>query len=135
VVQHSSNPNKRFEEAKYIFSKEWIKNNGDCELNLVGRLDGKEYNYDFIRGENVKNLGEIVDRVEMSNIYSKCKYLIYPAFADSCPNTVLEARACGCEIIGVNEIGGTKELLDSELDISLERMGNEYYNLFKLSLT
>ncbi len=131
-VQHSSNVNKRFEEVKHIFTKKWIEMDGNCELWLVGRFEGKEFNYDFIRGEKVVDLGVITDKERLASIYRTADALIYPAFADSCPNTILEAKASGLEIIGVNHEGGTKELLLASLDITIERMGNEYLNLFKL---
>lgn len=131
-VQHSSNPNKRFDEVKHIFTKKWRELEGNCELWLVGRFEGQEFNYDFIRGEKVRDLGVIEDKEEMAKVYRSADALIYPSFADSCPNTVLEARASGLEIIGVNHEGGTKELLLASLDISIQRMALEYLNLFKL---
>ena len=37
--------------------------------------------------------------------------------------------ACGCEVVGINDIGGTKEL--SELKgRTIEDMGNEYLEIF-----
>ena len=131
-VQHSSNPNKRFEEVKHLFTKQWRMLGDKCELWLVGRFEGEEFNYDFIRGEKVRTLGVIEDREKMAEIYKKADVLIYPAFADSCPNTVLEARACGLDIMGTNFEGGTKELLLASLDIAIQRMGLEYLSLFKL---
>lgn len=132
-VAHSSNVNKRFEEAQFIFSQTWSENK-NCELWLVGRFEDNPYNFDFINGEKVRNFGVVEDRVQLAKIYRSADVLIYPAFADSCPNTVLEARASGLEIIGVNSEGGSIELLNPELDISLERMGREYLSLFKLVL-
>ena len=133
-VQHSSNVNKRFEEVKHIFTKQWRMLGDKCELWLVGRFEGEEFNYDFIRGEKVRTLGVIEDREKMAEIYRSADVLIYPAFADSCPNTVLEARASGLEIIGTNFEGGTKELLLASLDIAIQRMGLEYLSLFKLAV-
>lgn len=130
-VNHSSNENKRFEEAKYIFSMLW-RENKNSELWLVGRFEGKEYNYDFVDGEVVRDLGVVEDRNELAKIYRSADKLIYPAFIDACPNVVLEARASGLEIIGVNPEGGSVELLSESLDISLDRMCDEYYALFNL---
>jgi len=132
-VAHSSNENKRFEEARYWFNQYW-RDNRNIELWLVGRFEGEKDNYDFIEGEKVKNFGVIESRKVMSNIYRTADTLIYPAFADSCPNTVLEARASNCEIVNVNPVGGSIELLNKSLDISLERMGREYLSLFDLVL-
>jgi len=128
-VQHSSNANKRFEEVLHIFSKLW-QDDKNIELWLVGRFAGKEHNYDFIDGEVVRDFG-VVDKKEMAKIMRTADTLIYPSYADSCPNVILEAIASEMEIIGTNEEGGTKELLEMK-DISLERMGLEYNSLFKL---
>jgi glycosyltransferase involved in cell wall biosynthesis len=133
-VQHSSNENKRFEEVKYWFSQYW-RDRQDIELWLVGRFEGAEHNYDFINGEKVRDLGVVESRKELAKIYRTADTLIYPAFADSCPNTVLEARASNCDIANYNHEGGTVELLSPLLDISLERMGREYLALFNLVLT
>jgi glycosyltransferase involved in cell wall biosynthesis len=133
-VAHSSNENKRFEEARYWFNQYW-RDDRNIELWLVGRFDNEQYNYDFLEGEKVRNFGVVESRKVLSNIYRTADTLIYPAFADSCPNTVLEARASNCEIINVNPVGGTLELLNKDLDITLERMGREYLALFDLVLT
>jgi len=130
-VNHSSNVNKRFEEALYKFSEKW-RDNQNIELWLVGRCDGEEHNYDFIAGEKVRNFGVIEDRKELARIYRSADYLLYPAFADACPNVVLEARASGLIVAGTNPVGGTQELLKDDLDISLKRMGDEYLGLFNL---
>ena len=132
-VNHSSNENKRWEEAHYLFSELW-KDNKNTELWLVGRFENEQYNFDFIRGEKVRNFGTVENRNELAKIMRSANFLIYPAFADSCPNTVLEARASGLEIIGINNTGGTIELLNPDLDISLDRMGREYLSLFNLIL-
>ena len=81
----------------------------------------------------VWEFGVVSSRKELAKIYRSADALIFPAFADACPNVVLEARASGLQIIGVNYVGGTKELLDLK-DISLERMGQEYLSLFRLCL-
>jgi len=128
-VQHSSNSCKRFEEVKHIFSRLW-QDNKNIELWLVGRFNGQEYNYNFIDGEKVREFG-IVNKSEIAKIMRTADVLIYPSYADSCPNVVLEAKASGLKIIGTNKEGGTREV-EILKDIGLERMGNEYNSLFKL---
>lgn len=92
-------------------------------------------NYDFWNGEKYRHMDMIDDPTSFANVLRQCKALVYPSVADAAPNIVLEARACGLDVIGASDIGGTKELLKPELDISLERMGREYLSLFKLLLS
>jgi len=125
-VNHSSNINKRFEEAKYIFQRK--AKSEDCELWLVGRFD-ESFNYDLIDCEKVRNFGVVENREELAKIYRSADTLIYPSFADSCPNVVLEALASGLDMIGLNGEGGTMELMRLN-DISVDRMAREYATLF-----
>jgi glycosyltransferase involved in cell wall biosynthesis len=42
-------------------------------------------------------------------LYKRAKVFLHLAFLDHCPNVVVDARACGCDII-VSSSGGTKEI-------------------------
>lgn len=89
--------------------------------------------YDFWQGEHVLHLPQQGSAGEMAEILQQCGHLIYPSIGDAAPNIVLEARACGLDIIGAapRELSGTQELVDLK-DISLERMCEEYYGVFAL---
>jgi glycosyltransferase involved in cell wall biosynthesis len=132
-IQSQNNDNKRFPEAAYLFHQYW-KQDKNISLTILGEFNSELINadFDFFAGEDVVFLGVIPDPYALAKVYQEHDVLLFPAFADASPNTVLEARACGLHIEGVNPIGGTKELLNPELDISLERMCSDYYKLFQL---
>jgi glycosyltransferase involved in cell wall biosynthesis len=131
-VQFNRDENKRFPEAAYYFHKRWRQDNRS-KLTLVGQFSPElaDAKFDFFAGEDVEYLGVISDPNTLAEVYRSHDILLFPAFADAAPNTVLEARACGLAVECVNPVGGTEELLDVNLDISLERMCREYYELFK----
>lgn len=134
-IQYSRNENKRWEEAWYRFHM-LHRNSPNLTLHLVGQFSPEVSgnNFDFWNDERIVYHGIIDDQKQLADIMRSCSVLFFPAFADAAPNTVLEARACGMVIAGVNEVGGTKEMLNPDLDISLDRMCQEYDSLFKLAL-
>lgn len=134
---HGKNEQKQFWLAHLLFQKEhrlfpekaefWFINDFGRELAEL-----QAANFDFWNGENYQHL-PLINRSEvMAEILQQCRFLIYPAVADASPNMVLEARACGLEVVGCmdKELSGTAELLDPKLDISLDRMVDEYLDLF-----
>ena len=129
-VNFNRDENKRFPEAAYYFHKLW-RQNSNIKLTIVGQFSPElvEGGFDFFAGENVEYLGVIADPDTLAEVYRDNDVLLFPAFADAAPNTVLEARACGLSVDLVNPVGGTKEMIDLE-DISLERMCDEYFSLF-----
>jgi len=134
---HGKSELKQFWKAHYIFQMEFRKN-PKAEfwfINDFGRdlPELRASNFDFWNGEKWKHLYKAENPTEMARIMKQCSYLIYPSILDASPNLVLEARASGMEVIGASdrEFSGTKELLIG-LDISLERMCEEYLSLFKL---
>ncbi len=131
-VQYNRDENKRFPEAAYLFHNVW-REHTDAKLTLVGQFSPElhDANFDFFADENVEYLGIATTPEMMASIYRDHDVLLFPAFADAAPNTVLEARASGLMIMGANSVGGTIEMLDDELDISLERMCREYFELFE----
>lgn len=132
-VHYNRDENKRFPEAFYFFHQYWRKD-PTIELTIVGAFSNEmiDAGFDFFGKETVNYIPPIADPYVLSDIYRDHDYLLFPAFMDAAPNTVLEARACGLEVLLVNETGGTKEMLAPDLDISLERMAREYYNIFDL---
>ncbi len=132
-VHYNRDENKRFPEAAYQFHM-IHRDNKNASLTILGKFSPELINadFDFFAGENYKYLPPVSDPKDMARIYKAHDILLFPAFADAAPNTVLEARACGMEVKLVNEVGGTKEMLNKNLDISLERMCAEYLGLFNL---
>lgn len=134
-VQYNRDENKRFTEAFYYYHMYW-RTAKDSTLTIVGNFSPEVIgaNFDFFGNEPVSYIPPVADPHVLADIYRDNDILLFPAFADASPNTVLEARACGLDIQLTNPCGGTKELLDPDLDISLERMGSEYYGIFYLIL-
>ena len=124
---------KRFDEAAYHFHKKSLKD-FECKLTIVGRFDSKliEHNFDFFNGEKVTYLGQITDRNSMATLMRNHDVLLFPAFADASPQTVVEALNCGMKIELVNDIGGTKELLQLPIEaLGLDYMGKKYFEELK----
>jgi len=129
-VQYNRDENKRVPEAFYRFHQAF-REDKDSELWLIGQFSPTmvEYGFDFFAGEKVTYLGVIEDRAQLGEMMRECKYLLFPAYADASPNTVMEALSCGCDIMGVNGIGGTKELLKLKGRTIMD-MGSEYLEVF-----
>jgi len=137
---HGKSELKGFWTAHHIFQQMHREDDGQCDFNFIydfGRdlEELKNSNFDFWNGETYSHLPKVEDPNDMADIMRNCTALIFPSIADASPNTVLEARACGLRVIGSasEELSGTKELLDPDLDISLERMGEEYWGILLLS--
>lgn len=116
----------RDEGKQWIMAWYWFVNNSGM-LNIVGKFSHEniEYNFDFYNDESYRFLGEQQD---MAPLYRDNKYFLYTYLNDACSNTLLEARASGCEIVdvfGMLQTGGAPEIMACE-DISLERMCDEY---------
>jgi glycosyltransferase involved in cell wall biosynthesis len=134
---HGKNEQKGFWNAHFHFQMEFRKN-PQAEFWFIydfGREEPElhEADFDFWQGEHFTKLEKITDPLEMAGIMQQCSYFIYPAICDASPNVVLEAKACGLEVVcpASKELSGTQELIDLE-DISLERMCDEYYGVFLL---
>lgn len=116
----------RDEGKQWIMAWYWFVNNPG-RLSIVGKFsrENMEYNFDFYNAERYQFLGEQTD---MPSIFRNHKYFLYTYLNDACSNTLLEARASGCEIIdvyGMLQTGGAPEIMACE-DISVERMIREY---------
>lgn len=116
----------RDEGKQWIMAWYWFVNNKGT-LEIVGKFspDNLEYNFDFYNHERFRFMGE---QQNMSDVYRRNKYFLYTYLNDACSNTLLEARASGCEIIdvfGMLQTGGAPEIMACE-DIGLERMCKEY---------
>jgi glycosyltransferase involved in cell wall biosynthesis len=137
---HGKSELKGFWQAHQIFQHEHKLNNGRCEfwfINDFGRdlPELQASKFDFWNGETFVHHPKVNTPEEMAEIMQECTHLIFPSWADAAPNTVLEARACGLEVIGAPpaKYSGVQEMIDLPFeDIGLERMGEEYYGVMKL---
>lgn len=130
--RHNRDEVKGWHIAWYWFV-EFARQHKNPALWLLGQYSPElqEYNFDFFDGEDVKYFGDVSDRAEYAKILRSADIFYAPYDYDACSNAVLEARASGLKIITrTDPTGGIPELLDPNLDISLERMGKEYFDLF-----
>jgi hypothetical protein len=131
--------NNQAEDDTYLYvrssrdeGKGWINAwywfcNHTGKLEIVGKFsrDNLEYNFDFFNGEKFRFMGE---QDYMPDVFRRNKHFLYSYWNDACSNTLLEARASGCEIIDVHgalKTGGAPEIMACK-DISVERMIEEY---------
>ena len=116
----------RDEGKQWIMAWYWFVNNTG-HLDIVGKFSGEnmEYNFDFYNNEKYTFLGQ---QISMVDIFKRNRYFLYTYLNDACSNTLLEAKASGCEIVdvfGMLKTGGAPEIMACK-DISLERMIREY---------
>jgi glycosyltransferase involved in cell wall biosynthesis len=138
--QYNRDENKRFPEAAYNFHM-IHRGNPRAKLFLVGQFSPElvANNFDFFDGEFVSYQGVITDRVELANIYRKCKYLLCPYYLDASPNTIAEAMACGLVIRLLNTDGGSLDVISNNFDesnnrpkiYSIDEMSKEYLKVFE----
>lgn len=129
-VQFNRDENKRMPEALYYFHQLWRKNK-DISITLLGQFSPElvEAEFDFFDGEDWNYISPVENPERMADLYRAHDVLLFPAFCDAAPNTCLEARACGLKVELVNPVGGTIEMLNPDLDISLDRMYLKYDKL------
>lgn len=135
---HGKNEMKSFWIAHLLFELR-ARENPDAEFWFVADF-GSEYealsnaNFDFWNGEKYRHFFPLSSPEQMASIMRECTHYVHPAISDAAPQTVLEARACGLEIVGAASLAlaGTAELLDPSLDFSADRMVSEYMALFDL---
>lgn len=116
----------RDEGKQWIMAWYWFVNHPG-RLEIVGKFspENHEYNFDFYNGERFIFLGE---QRNMPDIYRRNKYFLYTYLNEAGSNTLLEAKASGCEIVDVYGMLGTgcgPEYMALK-DISIERMIEEY---------
>lgn len=129
-VKSSRNENKRYPEVMEMFRR-YFYQNPKTKLLLVGGFadDYHKYNFGFYNGEDYKYLG-IIKHEDMPVIYRSADILLFPAYADAAPNTVLEAMACGLSPI-INSYGGGYEYIRQEIGRPL--LGVQINNAYDIS--
>jgi glycosyltransferase involved in cell wall biosynthesis len=117
-------------EAFDWFTKEWLKDKND-RLWIIGRFSPElvTAGFDFFRGEHFRYYGVQDKEFKVAKFMQEADILLYPSYSDACPNTVIEAVACGMDVWH-NGHAGVGEAASVE-DPSLKRMADEYYKLFK----
>lgn len=116
----------RDEGKQWIMAWYWFVGNPG-KLDIVGKFshDNLEYNFDFYDDERYTFWGE---QTNMVDLYRKNKNFLYTYLNEAGSNTLLEARASGCNIInvfGMLDTGCAPEYMALQ-DLSLERMVREY---------
>lgn len=116
----------RDEGKQWIMAWYWFVNKKGT-LEIAGKFspDNTQYNFDFYNNERFRFVGEQPNLVDSLR---RNKYFLYTYLNDACSNTLLEARASGCEIIdvyGMLQTGGAMEIMELE-DISIERCMRDY---------
>jgi glycosyltransferase involved in cell wall biosynthesis len=97
-------PHKRLGENIRYFLEHSKENDG---LMIAGKVS-KE---DRVIHDRIHYVGHLNQR-QLFSLYKKSKFFIHLAWLDHCPNVVVDARACGCQII-CSSAGGTKEIAGS----------------------
>lgn len=92
-------PNKRLKDNIRYFNNN--AGNNDC-LVICGDTKIK------LNSNRIFNLG-ILKWEDMISVFKRAKFFIHLAIVDHCPNVVVDARACGCEII-CSSLAGTEEV-------------------------
>jgi glycosyltransferase involved in cell wall biosynthesis len=116
----------RDEGKQWVMAWYWFCNNPG-QLEIVGKFspENLEWHFDFFNGERFVFMGEQKD---MPEVYRRNKHFLYTYTNEAGSNTLLEARASGCEIVNVyNQLdtGCGPEYMALQ-DFSIERMINEY---------
>lgn len=132
-IDYNDNPNKRFDEALYWFDMAWRRDNKK-HLIIAGNapkiyLEHSEYNWDLPVPAKVEYAGILNTPEEVASVMKQCDYILYPAFCDAYPNTLLEAIACGCTPLALNKEGGSIEVAQNGVK-TIQEMSKEYLELF-----
>ena len=141
ILISSSDPCKRLHESLHIFEqthKRTIEESFDpVKLIIAGRLPDEyhvrkmESNWDFVRGEENEYIGELHSAEEVAKVMRGCTHLLFPSYNDAAPNTVLEARACGLDVI-YSQTGGTPQVASLEgYKMGLNVMVENYFKCFE----
>ena len=92
-------PHKRLKENIRYFLEHSSENDG---LIVAGSVN------EGITHDRVHYVGELSTE-KLFRLYKASKYFLHLAWLDHCPNVVVDAQACGCQII-CTSAGGTKEI-------------------------
>jgi len=142
-VHFRSDPNKRFQEVIERFRQYKIEH-PKAAITFIGDYPKQQIKWhpkkldfgmlDLVEGKDWRYLGVVRNRSKLAQILRSCDYIAYPSFADPCPNTLVEAMACGAKPLWPNEYGSTIEIMDlfkNGYDFSLKNMVIKYIKCFR----
>jgi len=136
-INYNDNPNKRFDEALYWFDMEWRHDNSN-HLWIAGNvprvyLEHPEFNWDLPTNGKVEYKGIMKTPEDVARLMKQCDFILYPSFAEAAPNMVIEALACGLEILYPNSEGGTLEMIELHKNnpYTIQQMGRKYLEIFQ----
>ena len=112
-------PNKRLTENVRYF----LEHSSSKDCMAIDGLWGEH----LIKSDRIFHLGELPWDQHIG-LLKKAKYFIHLAIADHCPNSVVEARSCGCRVI-CSSLGGTEEIAGEDA-IVIEDMEWDYKTPF-----
>jgi glycosyltransferase involved in cell wall biosynthesis len=98
-------PHKRLNENVRYFLEHSGPNDG---LIVAGDVPLNQKIID----DKIYYAGQLTQK-QLFSLYKKSKFFIHLAWLDHCPNVVVDARACGAQII-CSSAGGTKEIAGSD---------------------
>lgn len=104
VCSANWHPQKRLRANVELF--EHVRNNGQHKSCMLVLGANPDY---IVSSPHIFYTGNVPQEVYMQ-IYSMCDWMIHLAWADHCPNTVVEALSQGTPVI-CSTVGGTKELV------------------------
>lgn len=133
-VMWRQDPAKRPEEVIWSF-REYSLINKNALLVLVGNYPQgwADYNFGLFNDEKFIHIAEAREE-ELAKIMRACDVLWFPSFADTCPNTVLEAMACGLPVELTNEYGGVEEIVKRGTPDNVRQMAEQYFTFFEFVL-
>lgn len=132
--RYNRDESKNWVGAYYQFIEIW-KQDKTSTLRIIGNFSDEmvQYHFDFPEPmwDSITYAGVIDDPAAIAEELKRTEVFLAPYLFDACSNSILEARASGCDV-EASFTGGSNELLRLE-DYSLERMCKEYYELLSQS--
>ena len=110
--------------AKYLLGEGF-----NIQFIIIGSGAGFEKYKQKYQCDSIVFLGHVENPVE---IIQMCHLMVVPSFADSCPNTIMEALYTGVPVIGSNA-GGIPEILpDSDMlfELSIDSLADRIIELY-----
>jgi len=136
-INYRQDPNKRIQESIIRF-REFKLDHPEAVITFAGVYPKllSQYKFgmlDWERGKDWMTTGVVLARRDLAQLMRSHDYIAYPAFADPCPNTLIEALACGCEPLWINDYGGAMEIVERWFytDWTRERMATDYLEAFE----
>ena len=127
---------KMWSKAWYEFQKIYFKN-PNAHLWIIGKFSKEvmKNHFDFYGGaeKRYKFFGIIERAEDMAKIYRGADIFIYSYILDACSNSLIEARACGNQIMRCdNGDSGADEIMAvPKEELTMEIMADKYLKVFE----